>query len=394
MADPIKYTDIDALKNENSQSIQDIKDQPGTQTNLNSPELRQQRRINRASVVAAKENNIVSSAANAQGVDVNTPYTYPVTEGYGKKLVDTLSNHLPEEDRPKLSTFIESIPNPNYVSQTAISPEDERAKAKLQRKVRWADALYAFGEGMQGRTANKENMGATRLQRERDKRFQDYKNISEANKATAYNWEVASRKEALDWINRQLDNEALDARERRKYEEAARQLGKELAAREKIAKRDAGLKSRGLDIEKEKIDPTVARGSVGINGRNYDYDLKASDIPDLSSKAKSDKEFLDQHPEFFVEYVVGDTVDLNTGMKTPVTERRLNISDIDLALAYKNRFANKKIIPVSQIPLSSEAYGSQQLFNQHQQQSTQEPTPQQPTSPTINPQKKAAIDSW
>lgn len=355
----VQFNDLETLKKKN----REITDS-----------LRQQRRINRANIADAKVNNIVSGAADKQGIDINTPYSYPVTDDFGKNLVDTLANHVSEEDKPKLSTFISSIPSPNYIAPPTINIDEEKAKAKLQRKVRWADALYAFGEGMQGKTANKDVMGSTKLQRERDTNFQNFKLISEANKKTAKDWEVNSRKEALDWIDKQLASDVLSEAERKKYQLAYDQL-----------KQQGKQHADEIALQKERIDPTVARGTVGINGREYDYNLKASDIPDLSSKAKADSEFLNQHPEFFVEYRVGDTVD-EDGNKKPVTERKLNISDVDLALAYKNRFSRTRVVPLNQIPLSPEGYRTQEQFKAKQ-------TGQQIATP-VNNSPEQAIDDF
>jgi hypothetical protein len=103
-------------------------------------------------------------------------------------------------------------------------------------------------------------------------------------------------------------------------------------------------------------------------GRTHEYDLKASDVPNISAKAKSDSEFLNQHPEFFIEYRVGDTVDPRTGEKTPVTERKLNIDDTDLAVAYLNRLKDKRVVPLSEIPASQEARESQSRYQNGGQQ--------------------------
>ena len=47
---------------------------------------------------------------------------------------------------------------------------------RKQLKIKWADALSAFGEGINGRTANPENFASTRLESERKKIYQDWIN--------------------------------------------------------------------------------------------------------------------------------------------------------------------------------------------------------------------------
>ena len=351
--DKYNITDIPSLKEENKALVKDIRSDK-----YSTPQqIAMQRRMNRESVRDARDTNMVVSDANDRGIDLNKPYSFPVTDSYRKKLVDELGNHVSETIRPKLSTFVSSIPNPNYVEPPKINVDEEKRKARIQRAARWADALYAFGEGMQHRTADPNNFAFNRIQAKRDTNFNNFKAISEANKKTASDWEFNSRKETLDWIEKQLASETLSASEAKKY----KLLYDQLAQQQKQHEDEMKLGNKRLDLEKERIDPTVARGTFGINGRQYDYDLKASDIPDLSSKAKADTEFLNEHPEFFIEYRVGDQVTENG--KQPVTERKLNINDVDLALAYKNRFANKRIVPVSQIPLSKEAYQAEAKYN-------------------------------
>lgn len=50
---------------------------------------------------------------------------------------------------------------------------------RQQMKARFADAMYAYGEGSQGRTANPEVFTTTRIQRQRDKIYEDW--INEVN---------------------------------------------------------------------------------------------------------------------------------------------------------------------------------------------------------------------
>jgi hypothetical protein len=254
---PVQFNDVEALKKKNK-AITDS--------------LRQQRRINRANIADAKVTNIVSGAADKQGIDVNTPYSYPVTDDFGKNLVDTLANHVSEEDKPKLSTFISSIPSPNYIAPPTINIDEEKAKAKLQRKVRWADALYAFGEGMQGKTANKDVMGSTKLQRERDTKFQNFKLISEANKKTANDWEVNSRKEALDWIDKKLASGALTAEQERKYNLAKDQLLQQQTQFDT----EMGFKKDEL-TSRENRDMAELKSREGLTQAQIDAENKRSD---------------------------------------------------------------------------------------------------------------------
>lgn len=363
--DKYQIRDIPTMKQENANLVKDI-----SSDKYSTPaEIALQRKMNRRDVASARDTNLVVDSANRSEVNLNEDYSYPVTEDKKKSIAEGLSASVKGENMDAYLKYAGTYPNPNYVTPPTINIEEEKRKARRERAAKWADALYAFGEGIQGRTANKDNMASTIMQRKRDELFQNYKNISEANKQTAKNWEYNYRKDLMDWIGKQQESDRLSDAERRKYKFMYKKLiadqdqaKKELGLQERKRKDDLSLGNKRLGIERDKIDPTVARGKYGINQREYDYDLKASDIPDLSSKAKADTAFLEEHPEFFIEYRVGDSI--IDGEKTPVTEKRLNISDIDLALAYKNRLANKRVVPYSQIPLSPEGYESQRKYEE------------------------------
>lgn len=383
--DKYQIRDIPTMKQENANLVKDI-----SSDKYSTPaEIALQRKMNRRDVASARDTNLVVDSANRLGVNLNEDYSYPVTDPERQRIAKDISTLVADEKNENaFLTYAGTHPNPNYVTPPTINVEEEKRKARRERAAKWADALYAFGEGMQGRTANKDNMASTIMQRKRDELFQNYKNTSEANKQTAKNWEYNYRKDLMDWIGKQQESDRLSDAERQKYKFMYDKLAadqdqakEELGLQERKRKDDFSLGNKRLGIEREKIDPTVARGKYGINQREYDYDLKASDIPNLSSKAKADTAFLEEHPEFFIEYKIGDSI--IDGVKTPVTERKLNISDIDLALAYKNRLANKRVVPYSQIPLSPEGYESQRKYEELKGNTSQNQQPANNQKPSM-----------
>jgi len=139
METQITETDIRQLKKENRDKVKEA------------------RKDNRQEKKDAKDIGIVQNTATKHGIDLTNPPAYPLTDTYKETLKNDLSNLVKQEDRDKLSSFVGSIPNPNFVEQPTIDLEEEKRKARIQRKAKWADALYAFGEGVQGKVANPDN---------------------------------------------------------------------------------------------------------------------------------------------------------------------------------------------------------------------------------------------
>jgi hypothetical protein len=79
---------------------------------------------------------------------------------YAKSLsVQNLSDRISAYTQPELKKV------PELDIKRAMDQE------RQIRRSRWADALYAFGEGLQGKTANPEAFASTRLQRKKIRTF-------------------------------------------------------------------------------------------------------------------------------------------------------------------------------------------------------------------------------
>lgn len=329
---PVQYTDVDALKKRNREITDSIKN--------SAKDLRQQRRINRANIADAKDANIVSNSAEKQGIDINTPYSYPVTDEYGKKLVDTLANHVTPEDKPKLSTFISSIPNPNYIEPPKIDIEREKKQARLQRAAKWADALAIFGAGMNGRSIDDKDLAFNKMQAKRDKTFQDFKVISESNKKTAKDWEVNSRKEALDWIDKQLASDVLSEAERKKYQLAYDQLAQQQAQHNDelgLRNKQLGLQGRELGLKQKELEERIGSDNVSYqsaSGQTINRVIPKAEQKDIISRAKTNPEFKKYiQSAMNIKYQNIINAD-NEIISIPVNELGKEVTDQDLLQAY------------------------------------------------------------
>lgn len=334
--DKYNITDIPTLKEENSNLVKDI-----SSDKYSTPQqIAMQRRMNRKAVRDAKDTNMVVGSANDKGIDLNKPYSLPVTDSYRKKLVDELGNHVSEQTKPKLSTFVSSIPNPNYIEPPKINVDEEKRKARIQRAAKWADALYAFGEGMQHRTANPDNFAFNRIQAKRDENFNNFKNISELNKKTASDWEFNSRKETLDWIEKQLASETLSASEAKRYKLLYDQLAQQQKQHEdemKMKGKQLGLQGKELGLKEKELENRIGSDNVSYqsaSGQTINRVIPKAEQRDIISRAKINPEFKKYiKTAMNIRYQNIRNADGEIE-SVPVTELGKEVTDQDLLQAY------------------------------------------------------------
>ena len=332
--DKYQIRDIPTMKQENANLVKDI-----SSDKYSTPaEIALQRKMNRRDVASARDTNLVVDSANRAEVNLNQDYGYPVTDDKRKSIAEGLSPMVNDVDT--FMKYAGTHPDPNFVTPPTLNIEEEKRKARRERAAKWADALYAFGEGIQGRTADKNNMASTKMQQKRDELFQNYKNTSEANKQTAKNWEYNYRKDLMDWIDKQKANENLTEAEKNKYDlEYAR-----LAQQQKQHEDEVGLKGKQLGLQgrelglrekeqKERIgDENITFQTSG--GRTISQKIPLPEQRDIISRAKMNPKFQEYAEKFMGKRAI-TTFDQEGQRQTQlVDEMGKNISDRDLLQAY------------------------------------------------------------
>ena len=378
--DKYQIRDIPTMKQENANLVKDIRsDKYSTPAGIAL-----QRKMNRRDVASARDTNLVVDSANRSGVNLNEDYSYPVTEDKKKSIAEGLSASVKGENMDAFLKYAGTHPNPNYVTPPTINIEEEKRKARRERAAKWADALYAFGEGIQGRTANKDNMASTIMQRKRDELFQNYKKISEANKQTAKNWEYNYRKDLMDWIGKQQESDRLSDAERQKY----KFMYDKLAADQDQAEKELGLRGKQLGLDARKVAAMEREQKERLGDENISFQMgdgktvtQKIPIPeqrDIISRAKMNPKFLEYAQNYMNQRPV-TTFDADGNKVTQfVDEMGKNISDRDLLQAYLRwssqgvpyeNVASPKVgetVPVGTEPTYNENANQQPANNQKQ----------------------------
>jgi hypothetical protein len=164
-----------------------------------------------------KDYDQLTGEALNQGLDLDKVLKQPLNEKTKRDLKISADKIYSEDLATSIKGISEAIGEAPQEPLPVINYKDLQESARKQRRAGWADALYAFGEGLQGRTANPNAMVGTRFQRERDQKFQEYKNTVERNRKVKQIWEQKRNDEILDWILERKNDQTLSAADREKY---------------------------------------------------------------------------------------------------------------------------------------------------------------------------------
>lgn len=179
-----------------------------------------------------KDYKTIVSEAKSKGIDLNDQEGVPLLDSDKERIIQNVSKLAPKELITNAVNRINTYAQPELKKVPELDQKRLMDQERRIRRARWADALYAFGEGLQGRVANPETFATTRLQRKKDQEFQDYLNVTEQNRKVRNAWNAQTTDETIKWLDEQANNERLDRLTREKMAEAANQF------REKLKRQD------------------------------------------------------------------------------------------------------------------------------------------------------------
>lgn len=211
-----------------------------------------------------KDRAIVNNDAAAAGITIDwNKYTHqPITPETKTDIEGAVRNMAAGDLARNVKGFSDLYSKPPQQELPKLDTRQLQEDARRQRKARWADALVAFGEGLQGKVANPEMFRSTQIQRKRDAQFQEYKNITQKNQLSRELWNKQRSDDLLKFIKDKIDDETLTASEREKYKIAYEQIAQrnretalgeaELAARKDNSYYDKRPRSSGRTAAAEK----------------------------------------------------------------------------------------------------------------------------------------------
>lgn len=272
----------------------------------------------------------VVTAAGKNGVDLNKVGEMPLMDSDKQKITESVKGMYGKQFANGLQNLSNSITAPqneeaNRINQQALLKEQRRI-----RRARLGDALTAFGEGLQGKSVDSENFLSNKLERKRDKQFQDYRDVTERNKRTKYLFENQTRKELVDWAEEQAKNESLNERERRKFQMLSDQFKENLG----IKKDDIKIKKEKNAIDWAKLEQEKDKKDVKVQTAQQTYKLKPEEAAFYKGEILKNADTLrKKYPGWFTETQKTDPL---TGAPVGGVTYKLNpqVEDTDMIRAY------------------------------------------------------------
>lgn len=171
-----------------------------------------------------KDYKTIVSEAKSKGIDLNDQEGVPLLDSDKERIIQNVSKLAPKELITNAVNRINTYAQPELKKVPELDQKRLMDQERKIRRARWADALYAFGEGLQGRVANPETFATTRLQRQKDQEFKNYLDVTEKNRIAKNLWNDKTTADIRKWFDEQSRNMELDALTRQKMKAAAEQF--------------------------------------------------------------------------------------------------------------------------------------------------------------------------
>lgn len=276
----------------------------------------------------------VVQMAGEKGVDMDSFGEMPLMDSDKGKITDAVKSAYGRELATGIQGISDSITAPKNEERNNLDVKALMALEKQKRRSKWSDALYAFGEGLQGKTANQDNFVSTKIQRNQDKQFQDYKDTTERNQKTKYLWENQSRKEMIDWA----DQESKNMGESENYREKMRVLSEKYT-------QDQINKDRGFKIQEQRNRISASKGNkppkedkkIKVQTSKQVHELSKEEYNMIKRDVLTNiDKYKDRYSNWFIEKP--EMVEDNNGMKVATgkttIELRPQIKEDELVGAY------------------------------------------------------------
>lgn len=318
----------------------------------------------------------ITSEAEAKGIDLNNQEGVPLLNKDKEEIINRFKPMTTGASIVDLSNRINTYAQPELKKVPELDQKRLMQEERKIRRARLGDALYAFGEGLQGKTANREAMATTRLQRKKDQEFQDYLTATEQNRTTRNAWNKMVSDETLKWLDEQANNQRLDQFTREKMQAAADQYRQNMAFKEEQL-------AQGKQIADDRNATSIKAAAIRASSEKDDDKIEVQTSKQLHkltpaeyAKIKRDvlsniDKYKDRYKDWFIEKpeMTKDKYgfDVPTGKTT--IELRPQIKDDELvgayleeqdnpllpkpgSAAYFDRYRKEKGLPTSDVPVS------------------------------------------
>lgn len=245
-----------------------------------------------------KDYKEVVSEAKAKGIDLNNQEGIPLLDSDKERIIQNASKLAPKELVTDVVNRINTYAQPEFKKVPELDQKRLMEQERRARKARWGDALYAFGEGLQGKTANPELYASNRIQRKQDQEFQNYQAVTEQNRIARNAWNAQTTNETIKWLDEQANNERLDKITREKMASAADQFRQKLDLdKDKVGE----TKRHNRAMENKKTGKALEKDlPVTIQTAKNTYQLKPEEAAFIKGEVmKNSEAYREKYPGWF-----------------------------------------------------------------------------------------------
>ena len=122
-------------------------------------------------------------------VDFKSMTSGNLSQQYKESMTRSILEITPDEIKEDISEFMKAYSGPELQEPPQYLIDEIYDSIRRERKIVWADALAAFGNGMQGNSADKNVMYSTQIRNQRGMLYLKLKEIDDQNKVILAEWD-------------------------------------------------------------------------------------------------------------------------------------------------------------------------------------------------------------
>ena len=282
--------------------------------------------------------NRVVEIAKEKGVDLDNIGAMPLIDSDKGKITDAVKRSYGRELATGIQGISDAITAPQNEERNKLDVKKLMNEQKRIRRAKFSDSLYAFGEGLQGKGVDPEKFTTTRLVRQRDEQFQKFKDVTERNKKTKYIWENQTKKELVDWA----EKESRNMEQNQEYRDKMKMIAEQNVQDQAKYAQDQKNKDRGYRIQEDRNNiarnkksgtAVKAEKTVNVQTAKNTYELMPEEADRYREEVISNPE---KYPKLFhkvqkFEKVSGFDIPIDGEFTYKMKDR---YEDVDLIRAY------------------------------------------------------------
>jgi len=194
---------------------------------VNKKEERQKKKAERQQKKDVKLEKQVTTEAADFGVDLDSPVA-PGPMGAGKKAeIDKRVQDYAEDYQVEgLKKFQQLHDAPGSTAPGQLDKERLKRSLRREKRAKFGDVLTSLGRGFQGKSVDPSKFMSSKIRKERQDLYEQYKGASQASRKSDAVWKAKYLDEQLKYLNSKLRDPAMSELEKQQIEKLKAQTEK------------------------------------------------------------------------------------------------------------------------------------------------------------------------